>query len=147
MAHIKHIVFAQVIGSMSICNLSVPILRRHLFSSTSSVWSQSGACHYSSANSFVDACAASSRCGMIILVVLMCSYTHICEISAVISLSLSRHFVINCRNLHDLRLQHCKWLERNHQCRCTQCNILVQGSWRSSNVDKLWAIQGCRHGF
>ena len=52
---------SQVIGSMLMCKMTIPVLTRHLFSSTSSVWSQPGACHYSSANKVVDACAASCR--------------------------------------------------------------------------------------
>ena len=42
-------------------DLTIPLLERHFFSSTSSVWSQPGACHYSSANSFIDASTTGSR--------------------------------------------------------------------------------------
>ena len=49
----------QAVGPASLGAAQIPVESEVLFSSTSAVWSQSGAGHYAAANSHLDALAAS----------------------------------------------------------------------------------------
>ena len=52
---------AQAVGPESLGAAQIPVESEVLFSSTSAVWSQSGAGHYAAANSHLDALAASRQ--------------------------------------------------------------------------------------
>ena len=51
----------QVVGPASLEAAQLPVESEVLFSSTSAVWSQSGAGHYAAANSHLDALAATRQ--------------------------------------------------------------------------------------
>lgn len=48
----------QVVGATAAIDVPLPFQSQVLFSSTSSIWSQSGAGHYAAANAFLDGLAA-----------------------------------------------------------------------------------------
>lgn len=57
----ENFVMVQVLGGLVLSDCYIPVAARHFFSSTAAVWSQPGACHYSTANSFLDSLAQQSR--------------------------------------------------------------------------------------
>ena len=50
-----------MVGSLAANALHLPFQSQRLFSSTSSVWSQSGAGHYAAANAFLDGLATQQQ--------------------------------------------------------------------------------------
>ncbi len=56
--YLRNICCLQVIGAGTASSMQLPVQSQVLFSSTSSVWSQSGAGHYAAANAFLDGLAS-----------------------------------------------------------------------------------------
>ena len=55
----------QVVGAQMLAECGMPCNSVLLFSSTSSIWSQPGSSHYSSANTYLDVCANNMQmCGI-----------------------------------------------------------------------------------